>query len=161
MIVILHKKILEIGSWHGRSTRVLAENTTGVVYAVDMWNGYFQPQFYKSAQQNNGDHAFLEFLKNNGDLIDKGKIIPIRIHSGTANWVFKQLGIKFDMIFIDGDHEYEGIRSDIIGAKSLLADGALLCGHDYLYLVGVQRAVNELVPGYAVEQKTSIWYRKL
>ena len=152
-----HKKILEIGSWHGQTTRALAENTSGIVYAIDTWNGSKDEKYvYDSSKLNNGDNAFMEFCRNNGNLIDKGKIIPIRMHSANANWVFDVLGIKFDMIFIDGDHTYEGVKSDIIGTRSLLQDGALLCGHDYTNWAGVKQAVDELIRDFIVNP--SIWH---
>jgi len=154
---------LEIGSWHGRSTRTLAENSNGVVYAVDTWKGTsdeIQSKAYLNTDLNQGDHAFLEFCKNNGDLIDIGKIIPIRMHSANANWVFGVLGLKFDMIFIDGDHTYSAVKSDIIGTKNLLAKGALLCGHDYSCTgwAEVKQATDELIHDVKIIEDTSLWY---
>jgi MMP 1-O-methyltransferase len=156
-----HKKILEIGSWHGQSTRALADNTPGIVYAVDTWNGALddlQKVYYTSHKNNYGDHAFMQFCKNNGDLIDKGKIIPIRMRSTNANWVLHTLGIKFDMIWIDGDHAYEAVKSDIIGTSPLLENGALLCGHDYLAWCGVKQAVDELIGMGNFKVDYSIWH---
>ena len=157
-----HKKILEIGSWYGRSTRVLAEASPGVVYAVDWWQGCpgHKPSVER-AKVFNGDFAFMEFMKNNGDLIDKGKIIPIRMRSDHANWVLHTLGIKFDMVFIDGDHAYEAAKADIIGTSSLLAKNGLMCGHDYYTWRGVKQAVDELLPVRkfaGTANVNSIWY---
>ncbi|MBE3085743.1 MAG: class I SAM-dependent methyltransferase, partial [Bacteroidetes bacterium] len=152
------KKVLEIGSWHGKSTRALAEYVDGVVYAVDTWYGSDnEPQNHGSAYLLHGDHAFMEFYRNNYDLIEKGKIIPIRMHSTNACNTFKQLGMKFDMIFIDGDHTYEGCKTDILNTEGLLEEGGFRCGHDYNSpWEGVKRAVDELVKNVRVQH--TIWY---
>jgi len=158
-----HAKILEIGSWFGRSTRCLAENTPGIVYAVDTWKGTpseIQLGYYDSALKNEGDFDLMEFCRNNFDLIEQGKLIPIRMSSKNACEVFKQKGIKFDMIFIDADHTYEGVKADIISTKDLLLPGALLCGHDYNVWPGVKQAVDEMVgqdAGVGTGRLKSIW----
>jgi O-methyltransferase len=58
----------------------------------------------------------------------------------------------FDMIYIDGDHSYEGVKRDInVAFKKVKPDGFIM-GHDYemnmkkaqhFYSFGVDRAVNE------------------
>ena len=155
-----HSKILEIGSWHGKSTRALAENTKGVVYAVDTWYGSDnEPQNHGSAYLLKGDHAIMEFYRNNFDLISSGKIMPIRMHSANACDTLKKLGVKFDMVFIDGDHTYEGCKSDIVNTKDLMEEGALVCGHDYAAWVGVKQAVDELLPEVKVTH--TIWQKHL
>ena len=152
-------KILEIGSWYGRSTRTLAENCPGIVYAVDWWNGSEGHVPSTEAAKNwNGDYAMMQFWQNNGDLIIKGKIIPIRMRSDHANWILTFLGLKFDMIFIDGDHNYLGCKADIIGTRALMGEGCLLCGHDYYNWAGVKQAVDELIPAFKVVNGTSIWH---
>lgn len=37
---------------------------------------------------------------------------------------------KFDLIFIDGDHSYEGVKQDFNDYKSLLSDNGILVFHD-------------------------------
>ena len=41
------------------------------------------------------------------------------------------LSIKYDFIFIDGDHSYEQCKKDILNYQKLLKDGGLLAGHNY------------------------------
>jgi predicted O-methyltransferase YrrM len=39
-------------------------------------------------------------------------------------------GKRFDMLFIDGDHSYEGVRRDHEQYESLVRDGGLIAFHD-------------------------------
>jgi len=133
--------IVEFGSLHGRSTRALADNTDGVVWAVDPWTDKY------CSEDGNNINTFTTyvlpyFLRNLRDHIDSGRVIQSRGFSYGFNLPF-----KVDMVFIDGDHRYEIVVKDIKKAYDLLKDGGLICGHDYGHPVwpGVKKAVDELV----------------
>ena len=53
----------------------------------------------------------------------------------------------FDVVFIDGDHSYDGVRKDLLTAHAMLTPGGHIMGHDYMTdnpgQDGVTRAVNE------------------
>jgi SAM-dependent methyltransferase len=52
---------------------------------------------------------------------------------------------KYDLIYIDGSHEYVDVREDIIKFKKLIKENGVICGHDYNSACpGVIRAVNEI-----------------
>lgn len=54
------------------------------------------------------------------------------IHSNSRTFDFSSLNKKFDLIFIDGDHEYEGILVDTKTAFKLLKDeNSIIVWHDY------------------------------
>lgn len=55
---------------------------------------------------------------------------------------------SLDIVFIDGDHTYEGCRADILAWRSKVRPGGWLTGHDYRWdaFPGVRQAVDELVP---------------
>lgn len=62
-----------------------------------------------------------------------------------------------DMIYIDGDHEYAGCKSDLELAFRKCKSGGWICGHDYemnmekartKYVFGVKRAVDEFCETY-------------
>jgi predicted O-methyltransferase YrrM len=144
-----HKVIAEIGSYKGRSTRALADNTTGIVYAIDDFRG---PREIEVA---NRDFIFDQFVANMAGL--EGRVNVIRANHRNL----PPIDFAPDMVFIDGAHEYEGVRADIEFWAPRLAPNGLLCGHDYLPdFPGVLRAVHDL-PSYAVAPGTSIWYVNL
>ena len=46
--------------------------------------------------------------------------------------MIKSLGIKFDLIFIDGDHSYNGVKNDYEKYKQFLSDDGYLAFHDII-----------------------------
>lgn len=119
-----YRRIVELGSYLGRSTRALADNTKGRVMAIDDWMGPRERLISYSDRML----IFNQFKHNIKDLLQKKKVTIYRQD-------FKLLPkIKFnkppDMIFIDGDHSYDAVIRDIEWATSVMRDGGLLCGHD-------------------------------
>ena len=58
----------------------------------------------------------------------------------------------FDMIYIDGDHSYEGVKKDLLASYSKIKPGGWIMGHDFginpqkakhYYEFGVEKAVLE------------------
>ena len=155
--------IIEVGSWKGRSTKVLAGATPGVVIAVDHWSGSpsRRATTHKEAVERGPDGLFGIFQENLREEIRKGKVIPIRMESGEAVAVVKQIlegrgGV--DMVFIDGDHEFEAVSADLMNYGRLLQSGGLLSGHDYSEIFpGVKKAVDLFLSNVKLECG-SIWY---
>lgn len=143
------KAIVEVGSWMGRSTTALASSTTGVVYAVDTWEG--TPAEHSEIMKSlTPDNLFKAFQHHTAEL---SNVVAIRKPSMEAVAGFNQV----DMVFIDAAHDYDNAKADILAWKDKLKTGGLLCGHDYEYSEGVKKAVTELLPGASVAQGTDIW----
>ena len=51
---------------------------------------------------------------------------------------------KVDIVFVDGDHSFEGVLSDSDLAFKLIKKNGLILWHDYNFVDGVTRALNEL-----------------
>jgi len=140
-----YQRIVEIGSLFGRSTRALADNTEGMVYAVDDFIGPRDatiPSFLK-------DNIFETFLWQTRDLIEQNKITPVIIDHKDAYIEAP------DMVFIDGSHKFEDVQRDIALWYPLLQKGGLICGHDY-----TKRAVDGAIGKFKIAKDTSIWYAK-
>lgn len=152
----IHKCIVELGSFLGRSTRALADNTSGVVYAVDDWNGLrdqdWPSELAQEINENFKDNCLLGFTHHLKDHIEAGKVRPVNADHGLKEWwpPFP------DMVFVDGDHRHENVRRDIVNALDRLAPGGLLCGHDSNW-PGVTKAVTELLPDAVMVPDTTIW----
>lgn len=152
--------ILEVGSWMGRSTRALADNTSGVVYAVDTWRGSKETEDLLKGKTD--DWLLARFTENLSDHIGTDTVRRVRLPSiPAADYFADQLrrGQRpvFDMVFIDGAHDYESVKADILAWRPLLAPGGLLCGHDW-GSEGVKQALDEVAPdARRVCDMGSIW----
>jgi len=157
------KCIVEVGSFHGRSTRAMADNTFGQIFAVDTWAGAPEQRRLFAQETRN---AYTAFEYNLLDHISSLHVQAIRKDSqaAAAGW---NGNLRPDMIFIDAAHDYESVKADIQAWSKILAPGGLLCGHDYGPTAdtpagdvwGVTQAVEELVPDFQ-QGPNSIWYRQ-
>jgi len=103
-------KVLEIGRYKGGSTLLIALANSVVLDSVDI-----KPQDDKYIEQKlkefgNGSHVNL--LVGDASKID--------IENGA-----------YDVVFVDGDHSYEGIKKDYLIAKKAAKVGADLLFHDF------------------------------
>jgi len=120
--------IVEVGSWKGMSTGVLAKavaDYNGQVFAVDHWRGNEGTWNYDIAKAYDVYCLFRE----NMILLGLWDIIhPLVMDSQTASQIFAD-GI-LDLVFIDADHRYEYIKRDIAAWLPKLKEGGILSGHD-------------------------------
>lgn len=141
------QRIVEVGSYLGRSTRAMADNTQGVVYAIDDWIG--PRDWYLEKEER---RALLQLFFNNvSDLLGEGKVKAIQTdHDSCPSDLYP------DMVFIDGDHGYGSVVRDITFWRNQLPNGGLLCGHD-AYDAQVTKALMDTIGNVEVIDNTSIW----
>lgn len=147
-----HLLIAEIGCYKGRSTCALGEYAKGVVYAFDDFKGPRNGVNFVPFDED--CNLFKVCCDNLSDLISAEKVIICQeSHSEIST------NIQPDMVFIDGDHSYDGVKRDIAYWWPRLRPGGLMCGHDSGF-DEVRRAIDELPSGYSFAKGTSIWYVK-
>lgn len=144
-----HINIVEIGSFMGRSTRMLTDNTKGQVTAVDVWN--LDIPEYSRLLQGRPISALFEKFKLN--MLGVRNLRIAKKSSLEAATEFRDE--KFDMVFIDADHSYEGVTADIAAWKPLVSAGGIICGHDWDW-ESVRKAVTDSLP-QAIPVAGSIW----
>jgi hypothetical protein len=134
--------IVEIGSYHGRSTIALAlgaqEGTKVPVYAVDPYvsfvgplGGTFGPQDKVGLVHN------LLFTK----AVPHVWLIQLPSVQAARGW---QEPIA--LLWIDGDHTYEGVKADFDSWSSFVVQGGMVAFHDSLDpRFGVHRLIKEII----------------
>jgi hypothetical protein len=133
--------VVEIGCNMGLTTRDLAvTNPDTIVYAVD----YFGEDFPLATEQRGerpSPQNFCLYARNLPNVVC--------IHQLSARLNYRALR-NVKLIFIDGDHSFEGVRADTEAALAFLrtAGGGWLAWHDYYEggpdWVGVRRYVDSL-----------------
>jgi len=111
----------EIGVWHGVTTRRIAEALApnGVVYAVDNYvTGRFGISFpYAVARRNTRTFR------------DRVKFVRATAKEVAAEFA-ESFAAKFQFVFIDGDHSYDGLRTDWEAWTPLIAPRGIVALHD-------------------------------
>jgi hypothetical protein len=145
--------VVEVGTWKGGSAlqmaRVLKElGSGGQLLCVDTWLGapehILRRDYFSSLRMKHGyPQLFHTFL---GNVIRAGfadVITPLPQTSDNAAVLLKRLGLRPDLIYIDGAHDYEPVLSDLRNYWPLRAPGGFLFGDDYPKGAGVVRATHE------------------
>jgi hypothetical protein len=136
-----HAIFVEVGCWEGKSTTFMAEKIKGSgkdikFYAVDIWEDYIQEGMLWKAN--------MDLFINNIEPVKE----YINILKGDSTEAVKHFEDgTVDFVFIDGNHQYEFIKSDIEQWLPKMKKGGVLAGHDTQF-EGVTRAINELLTGY-------------
>jgi predicted O-methyltransferase YrrM len=157
-------KIVEIGSFLGRSTHYLATSLYNAgkenvkIYAVDTFEGSSEhvnlklPKDFSSIFREN-----LEFF------IEKRIVIPCQGRSDDPKILERFEEATIDFIMVDGAHEYEPVMSDIINWWPKLKPEGVMFGDDY-ELASVEQAVKKslsttLAPGLSVNSSSEqTWF---
>lgn len=115
------KSVLELGSFYGFSTIVMA-SVADMVYSVDWHQG--------------DDHAGLydTWDSFNANLIGYGVKKYVRAVKGRFEEEVPRLareGVTVDGAFLDGQHDYASVRRDLDLALTLVKPGGWVAFHDY------------------------------
>ena len=132
--------IVEIGSYRGRSAAYMAAalkpDSNIKIFCIDLWANANQEKFVSTAND-------LEMLKNYLVSLDLYKFITtIRSDSIEAS---KDWKLPIDLLFIDGNHSYEGVSGDYQAWYPHVKRGGVIAFHDYheINWQGVRTFVDE------------------
>jgi len=137
---------LEIGVAAGGNTRIFTDFLKiKDVYVMDL---NVHPSISYDGNPNARDNNF-NHLKNSGEL----KSFFGDSHSEEARKWIESLNIKFQMVFIDGDHTEHGIKLDTELILPFLDDNAYVIYHDTVINVGSDEFDRKLKSGLIIELK--------
>lgn len=138
------KTVVEVGSWLGNWTIFVAKllPSEGCIYAVDHWKGSIEHHNPTSLESTFLPTLFQQFLSN---VVHSGvmeKVIPLKMESLSAAQIFREKGVRADLIYIDAGHDYDSVMQDLTAWYPVVVEGGLLCGDDW-NLGDVPRAVQD------------------
>jgi predicted O-methyltransferase YrrM len=137
------EKILEIGSYVGASAACFgaAKNrfTGGEIYCIDTWQNDAMTEGKKDTYE-----TFTENTKPYSKWI-----IPIRGLSTEVVEDVRKHTATIDLLFIDGDHSYEGVKADWETYRRFLKQGSVVVFHDFGWAEGVQKVIQDDVKPWA------------
>jgi len=129
-------KAVEIGAYGGEGTVVFAKYFKEVV-SIDPWlNGYDKDDV--ASHQAPMKWVFNAWRDRTRDL---DHVRCIRTTSRDALVYFEDESLDF--VYVDGDHRYEGVKSDLELYRPKLKKGGIMAGHD-LSFPAVQQALRDV-----------------
>lgn len=160
------KHVLEIGILLGRSTINMLRYAKSLV-AIDHFKG--NPKDVASDLvakiEQGGSTLWQQFLHRLAEHnIGDTEFILMKMDSKVAhNLLCSARSRFFDFVFVDGNHEYNDVYSDIVLYRDFVREGGILAGHDY-YTDGnfpdVCKAVDEIF-GKPDEVVETIWVKRM
>lgn len=129
--------IVEIGSHRGRSAAYMAAavKPTVRIFCIDIWNNP-NKKLYLSTEDDL--EAFCAFLTKLGL---RDKVIALR---GESEMFARAWDKPIDLLFIDGNHHYDGVKADFMSWYPHVKKGGVIAFHDYHpNWPGVIKFVNE------------------
>jgi len=125
--------IVEIGSYFGSSACMMAQTGKQII-CIDC---------FKAGFDGFGDDKVYmedEFKKNISPYSN------IKLYNNLSNTAKKWVRKPIDLLFIDGDHSYEGVKADIQNYLFKVKEGGKIVFHDYASSHhGVKKAADELM----------------
>jgi lipopolysaccharide biosynthesis glycosyltransferase len=143
-------KIVEIGVFRGDFLDFLVKNCSfESIDAIDLFEGVTC-----SGDADGNNVVYYDVGKSYLELVNKYKnVLNVRMHkTNSITFLQSQEDDTYDIIYIDGDHSYNGVKNDLVNAYNKIKNGGYIMGHDYemnmektknVYEFGVKRAVDE------------------
>ena len=137
--------IVEIGSFHGRSTIVLASSCPpdATVIAIDPHAGNDRGPQEIEGFEDEADQDHDRFVQNLATAGVAERVAHLRMFSADA---LVDLAGDIDVLYVDGAHRYAPARADIVTYGARVRNGGTMLIHDSFSSIGVTLAIlRELV----------------
>ena len=128
--------IVELGSCFGLSSMIIAralkDKPDAKIYCIDAWEGDGSSVFestreFVKSKAHEGVGFFDIFKKNMETSGYLESVTPVQAYTNEAVKNWSELA---DIIFVDADHSYEGVRRDVKDWKDLVNIGGHILMHD-------------------------------
>ena len=121
--VLQPQAIFEIGTYTGETTRILCSNAppNSHVWTLDLPPDD-RPEFFETYLAGEAFHGTVEAPR------------ITQLWGRSERFDFDPFQKRMNLVFIDGDHSYEGVARDTENALKIVADGGVIVWDDYQFL---------------------------
>jgi len=160
------RRVLEVGSYEGRSTCYLIEICTAQsdieIHCIDSWQGGVEHD--KSTMSDVEARFDANVAIARGRAPHAVKLVKHKnlSHVALADLFAAERAATFDIIYIDGSHQAPDVLSDCVLAFHLLRVGGLMIFDDYIWSMespGKQDPLN--MPKLAIDSFLNVFQRKM
>src|SRR3990167_10398500 len=126
-------QIVDVGCWTGESSLVLAlvaQKFNGIVYSVDWFQGSDKTNLSFAGKYFNIQQIFQDNIKK-FEFSKRIKLIKGKSDEVTIKFQDNSL----DFVFLDADHRYKKVLSDIDAWYCKVKPGGIIAGHDCEFLL--------------------------
>jgi predicted O-methyltransferase YrrM len=164
-------RILEVGSYEGRSTTYIIENLANIsdieIHCIDSWEGGIEHK-KGGSWESNMTNIEARFSHNMKIAMSRSThSVKLEIHKGLSSIELPKLASKnmqeyFDFIYVDGSHQAPDVLLDAVLGFQLLRVGGVMIFDDYLWQEPLPEGTDPIrCPKIAIDAFTNIYCRKL
>ena len=153
-----HAVCAEIGVWRGEFSREILERTSPKeLHLIDPWA--FQPQFPKRWYGGRIAKSQRDMDSIHDGVAAAFKAHPeVVIHRGPSAEVLPEFPeAYFDWTYVDGDHEFDGVMTDLELSRQKVRKGGFIVGDDLDWGpelgLPVRRAMDEFATKHGLQPK--------
>lgn len=152
----------ETGIWKGEFSQRILKKEPKELHLIDPWIYQEYKHRLYSKPQKQLDKIYNDVVKK----FQKDNRVKIyrKFSKDIAQLFYDNY---FDLIYIDGNHDYEYIKQDILLYLPKVKIGGYMCGDDYNWKnkdsgneLSVKKAVDEILNDFIVKGKSQWVYRK-
>lgn len=141
------KKInyMEIGAYAGASSCLMLQRLNTTIISVDLGEPMPKEVVLSNIIEYKNNNNYYKYIQGNSKHIEtKNKVIETLSNSRVLGY-----SNKIDVLFIDGDHSFDGVISDFAMYSDLVKVGGYVIFDDYndaVHSPEVKKAVDSLLP---------------
>ena len=144
-------RIVEVGSWEGRSTIALANAAhPRQVHAVDTWAG--SPG--EISAELAAERDVYSTWRFNVDTETNGNVVEHRM--GWREYVELD-DSPVALLFIDAEHTYREVYDNVVQFLPMIGPGAIVCGDDQHH-PPIRQALADLFDPFYINVAASVWW---
>ena len=135
---------VEIGAYAGGSSCLMLQRLNTTIISIDLGEPIPKGEVFENVIKYKNNNNYYKYIQGNSQVVEtKNQVIEALSNSRVLGY-----SNKIDLLFIDGDHSFNGVTADFVMYSDLVKVGGYVVFDDYndsVYSPEVKRAVDTLL----------------